>query len=56
MAPKPSASASVLLAINVWSSVGVPAILTTPVGASFKFAIGPTPALETDSFVPFKSM
>ena len=38
MVPRTSSSASVLAAVRTWSSVGVPEMVTEPVGLSLTFA------------------
>ena len=54
--PIPSASASVLLAVRTWSSVGVPDMVTSPVGGLFPLATTLVAALVTLSAVPCPSV
>ena len=48
----PSASASVFEAVSIWSSVGVPLMVTLPVGALLTLVTAAVPALLTLSLVP----
>ena len=52
----PSTSAKVLAAVRVWPCVGVPVMVTAPVGASLTLATAVVALLVTDSAVPWLSV
>ena len=52
----PSTSVSVLLTVSVWFWVGVPEIVTEPLGASLTLATAFEAALLTASAVPCESV
>ena len=56
MAPRTSSSASVLAAVRTWSSVGVPEMVTEPVGLSLTLATAAVAELATLSAVSWPSV